>query len=69
MTFVLSLACATVGMGSVWRFSYLSGEYGGGPFVVAYVVFLLLLGVPLLIAELVLGRQGMGSVVESINRA
>ena len=69
MTFVLSLASATVGMGSVWRFSYLSGEYGGGPFVVAYVCFLLLLGVPLLIAELVLGRQGMGSIVDSVSRA
>lgn len=66
MTFVLSLAAAAVGMGSIWRFSYLSGEYGGAPFVIAYVVFLLLLAVPVLIAELVLGTQGRGSVVESV---
>ncbi len=69
MTFVLSLAAAAVGMGSIWRFSYLSGEYGGAPFVVAYVVFLMLLAVPILIAELVLGNQGRGSVVESVAHA
>lgn len=69
MTFVLSLAAAAVGMGSIWRFSYLSGEYGGAPFVVAYIVFLLLLAVPILIAELVLGSQGRGSVVESVAHA
>ncbi len=69
MTFVLSLAAAAVGMGSIWRFSYLSGEYGGAPFVLAYVVFLLLLAVPILIAELVLGSQGRGSVVESVAHA
>lgn len=69
MTFVLSLAAAAVGMGSIWRFSYLTGEYGGAPFVLAYVVFLLLLAVPILIAELVLGSQGRGSVVESVAHA
>ncbi|PLW81707.1 sodium-dependent transporter [Kineobactrum sediminis] len=69
MTFMLALTSATVGMGSVWRFSYLSGEYGGAPFVVAYVAWLLLLAVPLLIAELVLGAQGRGSVVESVGHA
>lgn len=69
MTFVLALASATVGMGSVWRFSYLAGEYGGAPFVVAYVACLLLLAVPLLIAELVLGAQGRGSIVESVRHA
>ncbi|MEQ9397300.1 sodium-dependent transporter [Haliea sp.] len=69
MTFVLSLAAAAVGMGSIWRFSYLSGEYGGAPFVLAYVLFLLLLAVPILIAELVLGSQGRGSVVASVAHA
>lgn len=68
-TFVLALATSAVGMGSIWRFSYLSGEYGGAPFVLAYIACLFLLAVPLLVAELVLGRQGRGSVVESVQRA
>ncbi len=57
-TFVLALSASTVGMGNLWRFSYLSGEYGGGAFVITYVVCLFLIAVPVMVAEVVLGSYG-----------
>jgi len=57
-TFLLVLCAAALGMGNWWRFAFLLGENGGAPFMLAYVVALLLLSVPLLVAELVVGRIG-----------
>ncbi len=56
-------------MGNLWRFSYLSGEYGGGAFVVTYVLCLLLIAVPVMVAEIVLGKYGGPSPVGAIRRA
>ncbi|TXS91260.1 sodium-dependent transporter [Parahaliea maris] len=56
MTFVLALAVFAVGLGNLWRFSYLTGEHGGGAFVLLYVICLFALAVPALIAEVVLGN-------------
>lgn len=67
-TFLLALAAAAVGMGSVWRFSYLAGTYGGAPFVLTYIACLFLLAIPVMIAELVIGGQGRSGVVESVRR-
>jgi SNF family Na+-dependent transporter len=50
--FVLAALGSAVGLGNVWRFSYVAGENGGGAFVFAYLVAVLALGIPLLIAEL-----------------
>ncbi len=58
MTFLLALAAAGVGLGNLWRFSYLSGEHGGGAFVVLYLLCLFGLAVPVLIAEVVIGAYG-----------
>ena len=62
-TFVLALAVATVGLGNLWRFAFLMGENGGAPFLLSYVLCLLLVGAPLLTAEVVLGAHGRGSVL------
>ncbi|MEO1079727.1 MAG: sodium-dependent transporter [Pseudomonadota bacterium] len=64
-TFVLALAIATIGLGNLWRFSWLMGEHGGAPFVLSYVFCLLVVGVPLLSAEIVLGTHGRGSPLSS----
>jgi NSS family neurotransmitter:Na+ symporter len=68
-TFVLALLASTAGLGNLWRFSYLSGEYGGGAFVITYVLCLLLIAAPLVIAEVVLGSHGGPSPMEAIRRA
>lgn len=60
-TFVFALAIAAVGLGNLWRFAWLMGEHGGAPFFFSYLFCLFMIGVPLLVAEVVLGRHGRGS--------
>lgn len=51
----LAAGCA-IGLGNVWRFPFITGEYGGGAFVLLYLVFLLMMGIPILVLEFGLGR-------------
>jgi NSS family neurotransmitter:Na+ symporter len=60
-TFVLALSASAVGLGNLWRFSYLAGEHGGAPFVITYVACLFLVAVPVMVAEVVVGSHGRGS--------
>lgn len=55
---ILATIGAAVGLGNIWRFSYVAGENGGGAFLIVYVACVALIGLPLLIAELALGRAG-----------
>ena len=57
-----------VGLGNIWRFPYLTGENGGGAFVLVYLLCVALIGVPILMAELLIGRRGRGSPPASIER-
>ncbi len=68
-TFVLALSASAIGLGNLWRFSYLAGENGGGPFVLTYVLCLFLIVVPVLIAEVVIGHHGRGSPGPAMKRA
>jgi neurotransmitter:Na+ symporter, NSS family len=68
-TFILALSASAVGLGNLWRFSYLSGEYGGGAFVIAYVLCLFLIAAPVMIAEVVLGNYGGPGPIDAIRRA
>ncbi len=68
-TFVLALALAVLGLGNVWRFATLMGDNGGGPFFLSYLLCLVLIGVPLLIAEVLLGSHGRGSPFLTMNWA
>src|SRR5690606_19068971 len=56
--FILAATGAAVGLGNVWKFPYLAGENGGGAFVLVYLACVLAVGVPVLIAEMLLGRRG-----------
>lgn len=58
---LLSAGCA-IGIGNVWRFPYVVGENGGGIFVLFYLFFLLLIGVPILSMEFSVGRASKKSV-------
>jgi NSS family neurotransmitter:Na+ symporter len=68
-TFVLALTSSAVGLGNIWRFSYLTGEHGGAPFVISYLVCLFLIAVPILIAEAAIGTHGRGSPIQALRWA
>ncbi len=59
---LLSAGCA-VGLGNVWRFPFIVGRFGGGIFVFLYLFFLLILGLPVLMIELAIGRAGRANLV------
>ena len=61
---LLSAGCA-IGIGNVWRFPYVVGENGGGIFVLFYLFFLLLIGVPILSMEFSVGRASKKSAIKS----
>lgn len=55
--FILAAAGSAIGLGNIWRFPYTAGENGGGAFVLVYLGFVLFIGIPLILAELSLGRR------------
>ena len=63
LTFLCATVGASIGVGNLWRFPYIAGENGGGAFVIVYLAIILLLCVPLIMAELALGRRGGKSPV------
>lgn len=54
--FILVSAGCAIGLGNVWKFPYICGMYGGAAFIVMYLIFLALLGLPILICEFSVGR-------------
>ena len=65
--FILVSAGCAIGLGNVWRFPFITGEYGGGAFVLLYLVFLLFMGLPVLVAELAVGRGSQRSIAMSFD--
>jgi NSS family neurotransmitter:Na+ symporter len=61
--FVLATIGSAVGIGNIWRFSYVAGENGGGAFLIVYAVSVLLVGLPIIIGEMALGRRGAADAV------
>ena len=59
--FLLMAAGCAIGLGNVWRFSYVAGQYGGGYFVLLYLLFLAVLGFPVMVMELAIGRAGQST--------
>lgn len=57
-TFVLAATGAAVGLGNIWKFPYLAGQHGGSAFVLVYLICVALLGIPMMMAEVMLGRRG-----------
>ena len=64
---LLSAGCA-IGCGNVWKFPWMAGAYGGGSFVLVYVLCLLLLGLPVLVMELAMGRAAQASPVRMYHK-
>lgn len=67
--FILAAIGSAVGLGNIWRFSYIAYENGGGAFLIPYMVALLTAGIPLLILELSIGNKFMGSAPIALKRA
>jgi neurotransmitter:Na+ symporter, NSS family len=67
--FILATLGSAIGLGNVWRFSYVAGENGGGAFLLVYLAAVVLVGLPLLLAELALGRHAQGDVVRAFEVA
>lgn len=63
--FILVSAGCAIGIGNVWKFPYVTGQNGGGLFVLFYLLFLLILGAPILTMELAVGRASRKSVVQA----
>ena len=63
--FVLISAGCAIGLGNVWRFPYITGRYGGAAFVLLYLLFLVILGLPVMVMELSVGRASQRSIALS----
>ncbi|HIW20748.1 MAG TPA: sodium-dependent transporter [Candidatus Dorea intestinavium] len=65
--FVLISAGCAIGLGNVWRFPFITGKYGGGAFVLLYLVFLIMMGLPIVVMEFAVGRASQKSVAKSFD--
>lgn len=65
--FILISAGCAIGLGNVWRFPYITGLYGGASFVLMYLIFLLVLGLPIMVAEFSVGRASQRSAAKSFD--
>ena len=63
---LISAGCA-IGLGNVWRFPYITGQYGGAAFVLIYLLFLVALGLPVMSMELSVGRASQKSIALSFH--
>lgn len=66
LAFVLAATGSAVGLGNVWRFPYIVGENGGGAFVLVYLLCILMIGLPIMMAEILLGRRGRQSPINTM---
>lgn len=62
MGFILVSAGCAIGLGNVWKFPYICGQYGGAAFILIYLIFLVILGIPVLTCEFAVGRASRRSV-------
>ena len=65
--FILISAGCAIGLGNVWKFPYITGQYGGAAFVLIYIAFLILMGIPILVAELSVGRGSQRSIARAMD--
>lgn len=65
--FILVSAGCAIGLGNVWKFPYMAGQYGGAAFVLIYLVFLVVLGLPILVSEFAVGRASRKSTAKAFH--
>ena len=65
--FILAAVGSAVGLGNIWKFPYIAGENGGGAFVLVYLACVILIGIPVLLSEIALGRAGKANPVQAMS--
>ena len=63
---IAAAAGAAVGLGNIWNFPYMTGRNGGGAFLLIYVLAVVLIGVPIMVSELILGKRGQRNIIGSL---
>lgn len=66
LAFILAAAGSAVGLGNIWKFPYMAGENGGGAFVIIYLVCIVMFGLPIMMAEVMIGRRGRQSPINTM---
>lgn len=64
--FILAATGSAVGLGNIWKFPYITGENGGGAFVIVYLICIALIGIPIMMAETMMGRRGRQSPINTL---
>ena len=65
---ILATAGSAVGLGNVWRFPYMAGENGGAVFIIIYVVCVVMLGIPCMVSEFIVGRHGQANTARAYRK-
>lgn len=66
-SFILAATGSAVGLGNIWKFPYITGENGGAAFVLLYLLCVLLVGIPIMMAEIMIGRKGRANPVTAVS--
>ncbi|CAA9889835.1 Uncharacterized sodium-dependent transporter YhdH [Candidatus Methylobacter favarea] len=64
--FIMAATGSAVGLGNIWKFPYIAGENGGGAFVIVYLLCVGLIGIPIMMAEIMMGRRGKQNPVDAL---
>lgn len=59
---------SAIGLGNIWRFPYVTGKYGGGAFLIIYLIIVAVIGLPLMLSEFVIGREGQSDAIGSFKK-
>ncbi|MEZ5543128.1 MAG: sodium-dependent transporter [Pseudomonadota bacterium] len=66
LAFILAATGSAVGLGNIWKFPYITGENGGGAFVLVYLLCIAIIGIPIMMAEVLIGRRGRRSPINTM---
>lgn len=66
LAFILAATGSAVGLGNIWKFPYITGENGGGAFVIVYLICIAMIGIPIMMAEIMLGRRGRQNPINTM---
>jgi NSS family neurotransmitter:Na+ symporter len=66
LAFILAATGSAVGLGNIWKFPYIAGENGGGAFVLVYLLCIVVIGIPIMMAEVLIGRRGRQSPINTM---